>query len=300
MTLPGMSRDGVRKRLFRVFLRLLHVVPGKGMAMGMLAKIPGVRKTYHWSFRFFPHEMLVEVQGNKMYVRPRDGAVDRELLITKIYEKGETDVFHELIRRGMNVVDLGANIGYFTLIAAKLVGPEGKVFAFEPEPGNFSLLQRNVNMNGYENVTLVQKAVSDKNGVEELYLCSDSWGHSLSSFKRDQGLISVPVTSLDQFFSEDVAIDFIKMDIEGAEGKAVHGMERILGGRGVKVIAIEFHPEELQSQGSSFRQLWDKLTTFGFQFWEMKDRTRKRIDFGHALHLANKGGGCVNLLCLRE
>ena len=301
MTYPEISRDGVRKQLIRVFLRLLHVIPGKGMAMGMLAKIPGVRKTYHWSFRFFPHEIiLLEIQGNKMCVRPRDGALDRELLMNKIYEKAETSVFHELIERGMTALDLGANIGYFTLIAAKLVGPEGKVFAFEPEPENFSLLQRNVSINGYENVTLVQKAVSDKNGVEELHLCSDSWGHSLSSFKRDEGLLSVPVTSLDQFFSEDVAIDFIKMDVEGAEGKAVQGMARILGKGDVKVMVVEFHPEELERQGSSFRQLWDKLTTFGFQSYEMKDKTRKAIDFGRALYLANKGGGYVNLLWLRE
>jgi len=300
MTYPEISRDGVRKQLIRVFLRLLHVIPGKGMVMGMLAKIPGVRKTYHWSFRFFPHEILLEIQGNKMCVRPRDGALDRELLMNKIYEKAETSVFHELIERGMTALDLGANIGYFTLIAAKLVGPEGKVFAFEPEPENFSLLQRNVSINGYENVTLVQKAVSDKNGVEELYLCSDSWGHSLSSFKRDEGLLSVPVTSLDQFFSEDVAIDFIKMDVEGAEGKAAQGMARILGKGDVKVMVVEFHPEELERQGSSFRQLWDKLTTFGFQSYEMKDKTRKAIDFGRALYLANKGGGYVNLLWLRE
>jgi FkbM family methyltransferase len=300
MIYPEISKDGVRKQLIRVFLRLLHVIPGKGMVMGMLAKIPRVRKTYHWSFRFFPHEILFEVQGSKMYVRPRDGAIDRELLMTKIYEKAETSVFHKFIRRGMTVLDLGANIGYFTLIAAKLVGPEGKVFAFEPEPANFSLLQRNVNINGYENVTLVQKAVSDKNGVEELYLCSDSWGHSLCSFKRDEDLISVPVTSLDQFFSDDIAIDFIKMDIEGAEGKAVQGMERILGKGDVKVMIIEVHREELERQGSSFRQLWDKLTTFGFQSCEMNDKTTKGIDFGQALYLANKGGGYINLLCLRK
>lgn len=298
MTFPGMSNDGVRHHLFRLFFRLVGVIPRGGIRR--LVGVPGVRKTYQRLVRFSPQEMLVEVQGNKMYITPPDSALGRELLLWGNYEKGEVRVFHELIRRGMNVVDLGANIGYFTLIAAKLVGPEGKVFAFEPEPGNFSLLQRNVNMNGYRNVTLVQKAVSDKNGVEELHLCSDSWGHSLSSFKRDAGSISVPVTSLDQFFSEDVAIDFIKMDIEGAEGKAMQGMERILGKGGVKAMVVEFHFSELESQGSSFEEAWHQFKTLGFEFYEMRDNGIGGVDFQQALYLADKQVGGVNLLCLRK
>lgn len=298
MTFPEISKDGVRKRLFRLFFRLVGVIPRGGIRR--LGRVPGVRKTYHWLVRFSPQEMLLEVQGNKMYITPPDSALSRELLLCGTYENGEVRVFHELLRRGMTVLDLGANIGYFTLIAAKLVGPEGKVFAFEPEPANFSLLQRNVNINGYENVTLVQKAVSDKNGVEELYLCSDSWGHSLSSVNRGEDLISVPVTSLDQFFSEDIAIDFIKMDIEGAEKKALQGMERILGKGDVKAMVIEFHFDELQSQGSSFEEIWHQTKSLGFEFYEMKDNGIAGVDFQQALSLADKIGGDVNLLCLRK
>jgi FkbM family methyltransferase len=298
MTLPEISKDGVRRQLFRLFFRLVGVMPRGGIRR--LGRVPGVRKTYDWLVRFSPQEMLVEVQGNKMYIIPPDSALSRELLLCGIYEKGGVRVFHELIRRGMNVVDLGANIGYFTLIAAKLVGPEGKVFAFEPEPKNFSVLQRNVSMNGYENVILVQEAVSDKKGVAQLHLRSDSWAHSLSSSNGDIGSISVPVTSLDQFFSEDAAIDFIKMDIEGAEGKAIQGMERILGKGDVKAMVVEFHLTELEGQGSSFEEAWHQFKTLGFEFYEMRDNGIREVDFQQALCLAHKQGEGVNLLCLRK
>lgn len=297
MSFQERTRGGIRDRLFRLFLRLVGIIPEGGIRR--LVRVPEVRKIYHWFVRFSPQEMLLEVQGNKMYITPVDSALSRELLIYGIYEKGEVRVFHQLIKKGMTVLDLGANIGYFTLIAAKLVGPEGKVFAFEPDPKNFSLLQRNVELNGYDNITLVQKAVADKSGTAEFYLGSDSWEHSLSSVNRKAGVIPVSVTSLDEFLPQDIAVDFIKMDIEGAEEKALRGMERILSKGTVKAIPTEFHFDELESQGSSFREIWDELSSLSFEFYEMRDDGISRVDFKKAFDLADKQIGGCNLLCMR-
>jgi len=87
-----------------------------------------------------------------MYIDSRDTTVGTSLLKWGFFEKYETKLFKKSIKRGMVVLDIGANIGYYTLLAARLVGDEGKVFAFEPDPYNYSLLRKNIEANRYNNV----------------------------------------------------------------------------------------------------------------------------------------------------
>ena len=91
------------------------------------------------------------VMGNKMFLDPQDSLL---LSINGIYEEFETELVSKEISKNDVVVDIGANIGYYTLIFAKLVGENGKVFAFEPDPSNFALLKKNVELNGFRNVVL--------------------------------------------------------------------------------------------------------------------------------------------------
>lgn len=102
-----------------------------------------------------------------MFLETADGL---ELLIKPIHEKFETEIFKKEIKKGDKVLDLGANIGYYTFLAAQLVGEKGKAFDFEPKPTNFSLLKMNIETNSYKNVITIQKAVSDKTGKGRLYL----------------------------------------------------------------------------------------------------------------------------------
>ena len=92
------------------------------------------------------------------------------LSINGTYSEYETDVMKKIVKKGDVDLDLGANIGYYTLIFAKIVGKNGKVFAFEPDLTNFTLLKKNVEINGYKNVVLINKAVSDKTGKLKLFL----------------------------------------------------------------------------------------------------------------------------------
>ena len=87
-----------------------------------------------------------------------------------VNEKYETELFKKMVQDGMVVVDIGANIGYYTLIAAKLVGNKGIVYAFEPEPSNYELLCQNIAINGYTNVVPIEKAVSKTSGKTKLYV----------------------------------------------------------------------------------------------------------------------------------
>jgi FkbM family methyltransferase len=142
------------------------------------------------------------------------------------------------IEPGQVVYDVGANIGFFTILCARLTGPEGKVFAFEPMPQNAEALRHNISLNGLDNVVVVQKALSCESGTANLFLSPHSAFHSLDvegASKRENlgpqaGEISVETITLDEFVAEDPARvpDLIKLDVEGAEVLALQGMRETL------------------------------------------------------------------------
>ena len=109
---------------------------------------------------------FVEIEGRQMFLDSNDSL---RLSINRVYEPSETKTIKTHVKKGDVVLDIGANIGYYTLIFAELVGEKGKVYAFEPDPTNFDLLRKNVEINGYRNITLIQKAVSNKNGKISFY-----------------------------------------------------------------------------------------------------------------------------------
>ena len=119
----------------------------------------------------------VEINGQKMYL---DSSDSLRLSINNTYEEFETEIVKKIIKSGDIVLDIGANIGYYTLIFAKLVGNSGKVFSFEPEPTNYELLQKNIMINEYTNVDFFRKAVSNSNQTTKLFLDEkNKGGHTL-------------------------------------------------------------------------------------------------------------------------
>lgn len=137
-----------------------------------LGRVPLVRRIEQ-AIRLRLISNRAPVLGHMMFLDAQDIL---NLSINGIYEPLETEVVGREVSAGDVVVDIGAHIGYYTLMLARIVGPCGKVYAFEPDPENFTLLQRNVKENGYRNVVLLQKAVSDRNGSATLYLSDDNSG----------------------------------------------------------------------------------------------------------------------------
>lgn len=173
------------------------------------------------------HRMLLDLRSPKAY-----------LLGT--YEPAVCETLMRLVRPGWTVADLGAHIGYFTLLLAKLVGRQGRVVAFEPNPANFHALQENVRANGYENVVLELKAVSNSCGLVSMYMrASSSEGSLVGEFGEP---VPVQGITLDSYWRHlgNPALHLIKMDIEGAEDLAVEGMAEILE-RHRPIIIVEIH-----------------------------------------------------------
>lgn len=192
-----------------------------------------------------------------------------EILYTRgVWEENLTGIFEKLIRPKMVVVDLGANVGYYTLLAAEKVGEEGKVFAFEPEPSRFRLLEKNVGVNDCSNVVLVQKAVSDRTGVTRLYLDPrhNKGDHRLYNSFDGRESVAVDTTRLDDFFKDgNYRIDLIKMDIQGAEMAALEGMEKVLKKNDDLVLITEFWPAGMEGFGFSPIKFLTTLVRNGFR-----------------------------------
>jgi FkbM family methyltransferase len=224
MTLSQLHKRGV-KRTFHKFLRLL--LPNL---------IPHFRKKMRYiSYRFFSSEksVIVHVNGSEMWLNLGDKGINDDLFL---YEKREpicTDYLMNLgvLKEGEEVLDIGANIGYYVLIESNLVGDSGKVYAIEPVFSNIKALKSNIKLNNCENVEIFRLAVSDKDGKSRIYVSDRS---NLSAMEKSRaggkviGAEEVEVVTLDSFFKDKNISSFIRMDVEGYEYNIIKGMAKTL------------------------------------------------------------------------
>jgi FkbM family methyltransferase len=213
---------------------------------------------------------VTDVLGHRMRLDAKDRG---ELAIHGIYEPLATNLVRAELRPGDVVLDIGANIGYYTLIFAKGVGPAGRVFAFEPEPGNFALLEENVAANGYGNATLARVAVSDRAGRAEIYLDADNAGDCRMYDSHDRRpSVNVETVRLDDHLARLDRIDLIKMDIQGAEPAALRGMHGLLERHRKVKLLLEFWPYGLQLFGADPKEFLGTLCEAGFALWNLNER----------------------------
>ena len=247
-----------------------------------------------------------QVWAGKMFLHPNDAF---RLSIYGIHGTHDFKIIKNNVKDGDNVIDLGANIGYFTLILAKLVGPTGKVFAFEPDPRNLALLKKNVEYNNYKNVIIVPKAVSNVNDKCTLYTGQKTFGQN-KIYKPKNTKIQkfIPIDSetvrLDDFFKTNGLLDkisFIKMDVEGAEFLALSGMKEILKlNKNIKIFT-EAEISYLEDAGSSYDQFIDLLTEndFTFSIADNRTETLTKVNKSQLEKILNDEGS-VNIFCVRE
>lgn len=286
------------KIILSIFRKGVKLLSGYG-----IGKFYPVKVTYNFlSSRLKNPNGVAEVQGHKMLLDSKDTL---GLSVWGFYEPLETELVKKEVKKGDVVLDIGANIGYYTLIAAKLVGENGKVFAFEPDPTNFAILKKNVELNGYKNVVLVQKAVSNKTGKLKLYLSEDNLAdHQIYDSHEDRQSIEIEATRLDDYFKNyNGKIDVIKMDIEGAEGGAIQGMYSLLQkNKNVKIIT-EFWPMGLKEFGVGPDEYLKSLIKHNFKLYHINEK-EKKIEPIQSAKLLEKytpeKGDHTNLLCVKE
>ncbi|MCS7191951.1 MAG: FkbM family methyltransferase [Armatimonadetes bacterium] len=208
--------------------------------------------------------LVSNVNGFTMLVKSTDEGIGRELAFHRIHEPMVTKLLPSFVCLGSTVLDIGANIGYYTLLSSQLVGLKGLVVAVEPHPDNVRLLELNLRLNRVENVKVLPTAVSDEIGVTEMFVSRGSNWHSLHPTERTNlGTISVPMTTIDEIVLQiGRPIDLIRMDIEGWEIKALQGAKETLK-RDRPSIVMEIHPAYMQ-QGE-LKQLLTWLQSLGYK-----------------------------------
>lgn len=211
------------------------------------------------------------------------------------FEPFETELFRKTLRPGMTVVDIGANIGYYTLIAAHRVESKGKVFAFEPEPENVSFLRRTVALNHLQNTVIFSQAISDRQGTSRLYLTNHNRGtHSLVDNLNTKKFIDIRIDTLDHILGAEDApqIDLLKMDIEGAEVLALAGMKETIKRSPNLIIITEFYPKAIRRLGKNPVAFLDDLVSLGFSLSSIDEDQKKLVPLhDHAQFVARVPGG---------
>lgn len=187
-------------------------------------------------------------------------------------------------------------MGYYTLLLSRVAQ---KVYAFEPQKGNFDLLRRNVAANSLRNVVCLRRAVADRPGPARIYLDRTNFGnHNMWCADGGREVEDVEAVSLDEFLADAATeVDFIKMDIQGAELLALKGMRRLLSeSRRVK-LALEYWPYALSRMGADPPRLLGALEDAGFRVFKIDGvrrelTTRLRLDH-------DDPRASADLLCVR-
>ncbi len=221
--------ESVRKPLRALFRTAMQFYPREYGKYSLLMKF------------YFPY--LAPVSPTKEIITLHDGIrmelvlneyVQSQLYLFGTFEPATVKVLKRLVKSGDTVLDIGANVGYLSLVLAKCVGNSGKVFSFEPDAKNFALLKRNLELNADCNIEPIATAVSDSHQPIRLYHAKfdfNAGAHSmLPSEKHSTDFIEISATTIDDFAKshELKKIDVIKIDIEGAEMKAFNSMSETL------------------------------------------------------------------------
>ena len=185
--------------------------------------------------------------------------VDRTIYLG-CYEPLNTWRFRKLLAPGMTVIDVGANIGYFTLLAARCVGPWGRVIAIEPHPVNHALLSATVAENQLAQVTTLQIGLAERTGVGQISMADQAKFPNRTAtmvYEQEPSAVPVPVRCLDDCVKEweIKSIDLLKIDVDGFETRIIAGAQETLRRGIVRNLVIEFNDHWLHETGSSPERL---------------------------------------------
>ena len=250
-------------------------------------------------------EVTLDIAEGKVRIDLKDRGQAPYLFLFGAYDESEIEILRAIVRPGMSVADIGANFGYFTLLMSRLVGPEGHVYAFEPESHAYGMLQETIRLNGLANVTPVKAAAGSRAGSARLFLDRKNLGNPSLSEKNIPttargGAEEIEVAMLDAYMGQK-KLDAIKIDVQGAEGLAFWGgRETIM--RDKPVIFTEFWPYGLRNLGTDPKEFVQFLESAGLrcalvhaQSGSLKDVTPET-----ALGIARnrpRGMGWANMLC---
>lgn len=247
------------------------------------------------------HTILTElIYGPKIFLNTRDTGVADNIIWYGYWEKWVTDVFLSLVKPGMVVLDIGANCGYYSLLAAQAVGPSGRVHCVEPCPFLHNNLTKSFLFNGYYHVKLHKVAFSDKEGEINLYLPGEFSGAAsidktafsvFNDYFKDYGevkTIKVPAVNLATYFP-NLKADVIKIDIQGAEPLLVDGLLKIAENSGNIDILMEYSPTLWVPGSLKPEEVLSRFTNNNFSIFILEHNgTQTKVSLDQLLSISKK------------
>lgn len=214
--------------------------------------------------------------------RIRAASLDRLVFLAlhraRLMGKEEMPLLEKLVEPGMQILDVGANIGLYTLLLARLTGEAGHVFAFEPEPNLFSVLCENCAANNAVNVTPFQCAAGDANGRATFQRATfNSGDNRLGGSKPGAQSIEVEVARLDEVLPVQT-VQFIKLDVQGHELAALTGMQRVLASSPDVRVLFEFWPAGLRAANATPELLFKFFHDRSFLVCELEKGETRKLD----------------------
>jgi FkbM family methyltransferase len=208
--------------------------------------------------------------ANKLYEHFYPAYYPLYAIWKSLSDRRERALLSQFIRPGMNVVDVGANIGIYTRFLSRLVASSGRVHAFEPAPMNFKHLQKNVG--AFSNTLLNQKAVGERTGSIKLFFSNElNVDHRTFDSGDKREIIDVPVVSLDEYFNAGDRVDLIKIDVQGYELSVLQGAKRVLEDNPDIKILMEFWPYGLSKAAVPSLQVINLINSLGFEIRTTSD-----------------------------
>jgi len=210
-------------------------------------------------------------EGWPIVLNKHDRCVCRHIRLGGIWEQDTHDCVLNLIREGDIVIEVGANYGIHLVSMAKAVGPQGQVIAYEANPSVFDALKRTISLNNLENITYRNCAIGHSSSTAVLNFNLRNIGGGAIDFKGSQGANNectkvVQVKSLDEDTEGLSNVSLLRMDIEGSEGLALYGAEKLIDRSPNLKIVVEWAPELLQ-KNSKPEEILQFLTRKGFAYY---------------------------------
>ncbi|GAC1494461.1 MAG: hypothetical protein NVS1B2_11140 [Vulcanimicrobiaceae bacterium] len=243
--------------------------------------------------------LLKTTRNLKMFVDSRDVSLAPHLMLDGLYEEHVEAALRKIVKPGMHVVDIGANVGFFTLQIAHDVGPSGSVTAFEADPGLAAILRDNVEINGFQQrATIVPCAVGDRSGRARFFVRDRHRGNGSLIAGIEQvpwnasdadAPIDVDLTSLDDHIAATKRRpQLVKIDAEGAESAIFRGARALLADGEPLTIVVEFMPKFFTEAGEDAASFLDTIDAAGFTIRLIEERRRKIVDTDRAALLSRR------------
>lgn len=234
--------------------------------------IKTIFRIFWWKINqiFFKFSCIIEIVPNiKCICYPNDSLYSTLVMYQKFPEYGEMQFLLNTLRSSDNFIDIGANIGVYSLLASSRI-KNGRIFSFEPSPKISGQLLENINLNlKTEGIKVINEVVSDKTGFVDFDISSNPDYNHISYSVKGKSILRLKATTLDKFISENKInhVKLIKIDVEGAELLVLKGMENTLRSKLVDFLIVEINSEAMKGFGFLPQDVFKYLTAFDFKLY---------------------------------